>query len=120
MSQSYFRKEPSTTQVIKPIHASSLTDWVGTFSEELQRKMPDVAPMLQQLGYDPRANPPNYGQPDKIVVENTKNITKNAKLWQQKAQEYRHGINMKEVMQLYAELRREQNEQKAQGLEAKI
>lgn len=33
--------------------------------------MADVAPMLSVLGYDPYANPPNYGQPDSSVKYNT-------------------------------------------------
>ena len=41
--------------------------------------------MLQTLGYDPHANPPNYGKPDQEVAENTFDIKKNADFW--KAQE---------------------------------
>lgn len=35
------------------------------------RDMDDIAPMLSVLGYDPYANPPNYGKPDAWVVDNT-------------------------------------------------
>lgn len=36
--------------------------------------MPVIAPMLAKLGYDPYANPPNYGKPDQKVVENTRRV----------------------------------------------
>lgn len=34
--------------------------------------MDEIAPMLAKLGYDPDANPPNYGVPDGFVANNTK------------------------------------------------
>jgi len=34
--------------------------------------MAEIAPMLSTFGYDPELNPPNYGQPDGQVVNNTK------------------------------------------------
>ena len=43
--------------------------------------MENVAPMLKTMGYDPNANPPNYGQPDKEVIKNTDEIKKNNELW---------------------------------------
>ncbi|TRZ01167.1 hypothetical protein DNTS_026260 [Danionella cerebrum] len=36
--------------------------------------MPVIAPMLARLGYDPHANPPNYGRPDPLVLDNTRRI----------------------------------------------
>lgn len=40
--------------------------------------------MLRVLGYDPLANPPNYGEPDPNVADNTIHIKKNADFWKQK------------------------------------
>ena len=34
-----------------------------------------MAPMLAKLGYDPKANPPNYGTPDGAVANNTAEVT---------------------------------------------
>ncbi|RUS70370.1 hypothetical protein EGW08_021872, partial [Elysia chlorotica] len=42
---------------------------------------PPLAPMLRTLGYDPNANPPNYGQPDPNVADNTIHIKQNAEFW---------------------------------------
>ena len=36
------------------------------------------------LGYDPHANPPNYGKPDPRVSDNTLHIKANADFWKQK------------------------------------
>nr|XP_042123866.1 DNA-directed RNA polymerase III subunit RPC9-like [Peromyscus maniculatus bairdii] len=33
-----------------------------------------IAPMLAKLGYDPYANPPNYGKPDPKILENTRRM----------------------------------------------
>lgn len=38
--------------------------------------MANLAPMLSTLGYDPYANPPNYGSADNIVRENTDKVRK--------------------------------------------
>ncbi|XP_070572642.1 protein-tyrosine sulfotransferase 1-like [Ptychodera flava] len=73
--------ERSTDQVIKPINLDALTSWVGHIPQEVLDDMPYVAPMLQRLGYDPRANPPNYGTPDKLVVDNTKRARENEGLF---------------------------------------
>ncbi|XP_072909606.1 protein-tyrosine sulfotransferase 1-like isoform X1 [Hemitrygon akajei] len=64
--------ERSTDQVIKPVNIEALTKWVGKIPHEVVREMPVIAPMLAKLGYDPYANPPNYGKPDPAVIENTK------------------------------------------------
>lgn len=37
--------------------------------------MAQIAPMLARLGYDPYANPPNYGNPDPIVINNTHRVS---------------------------------------------
>ena len=34
--------------------------------------------MLAKLGYDPDANPPNYGVPDGLVANNTKEVSSTA------------------------------------------
>ena len=39
--------------------------------------------MLKTLGYDPHANPPNYGQPDPEIADNTRHIKKNSDFWKQ-------------------------------------
>lgn len=65
----------------------ALAKWVGKIPSDVVRDMADVAPMLSVLGYDPYANPPNYGNPDSFVRENTnkvsrrslKRLTKNSK-----------------------------------------
>ena len=43
--------------------------------------------MLAKLGYDPHANPPNYGQPDKLVLENEDRIQKNGAKWEKNMRE---------------------------------
>lgn len=47
---------------------------MGKIPHEVVREMPVIAPMLAKLGYDPYANPPNYGKPDPAVIENTKRV----------------------------------------------
>ncbi|XP_013383306.1 protein-tyrosine sulfotransferase 1 [Lingula anatina] len=64
--------EKSTDQVVRPVNVDALTKWVGKFPKEVIDSMNQLAPMLNQLGYDPRANPPNYGKPDDEVILKTK------------------------------------------------
>ncbi|KAG7263882.1 hypothetical protein CRUP_034221 [Coryphaenoides rupestris] len=52
--------ERSTDQVMKPVNTDALDKWVGHIPADVLRDMADIAPMLQRLGYDPRANPPDY------------------------------------------------------------
>lgn len=66
-----FRVERSSDQVIKPVNLEALNKWVGQIPEDVVRDMADIAPMLSVLGYDPFANPPDYGKPDAWVEENT-------------------------------------------------
>ena len=54
--------ERSSDQVVKPVNLDALSKWVGTIPEDVVRDMDSVAPMLRRLGYDPNANPPNYGE----------------------------------------------------------
>lgn len=86
-SSLYSRVERSSDQVIKPINLEALTKWVGHIPEDVVRDMADIAPMLSVLGYDPYANPPNYGKPDELVADNTKNVQQNMEHWERKAKE---------------------------------
>lgn len=71
---SFPRVERSTDQVIKPVNVEALSKWVGKIPADVLQDMPVIAPMLAKLGYDPYANPPNYGKPDQKVVENTRRV----------------------------------------------
>ncbi|KHJ97095.1 hypothetical protein OESDEN_02937 [Oesophagostomum dentatum] len=77
--------ERSSDQVVKPINVDALSKWVGAMPEDVVRDMDELAPMLRQLGYDPNANPPNYGKPDEVVARKTEDIHKNVKEWYKKA-----------------------------------
>ncbi|XP_078451442.1 protein-tyrosine sulfotransferase 1-like [Lampetra fluviatilis] len=66
--------ERSTDQVVKPVNLEALARWVGQIPHDVVRDMAEVAPMLDRLGYDPRANPPRYGTPESRVVDNTRKI----------------------------------------------
>lgn len=69
-----FRIERSTDQVIKPVNLEALSRWVGHIPTDVLKDMDNVAPMLKRLGYDPNANPPDYGQPDPEVIHNTERV----------------------------------------------
>ncbi|XP_067253609.1 protein-tyrosine sulfotransferase 2 [Chanodichthys erythropterus] len=84
------RTERSTDQVIKPVNLEALTRWVGHIPADVQEDMDNIAPMLRRLGYNPNANPPDYGQPDPEVINNTQRVLKgdfkaptNLKRWAQ-------------------------------------
>ncbi|XP_064159879.1 protein-tyrosine sulfotransferase 1 isoform X2 [Anguilla rostrata] len=68
--------ERSTDQVIKPVNVEALSKWVGKIPGDVLRDMAVIAPMLARLGYDPHANPPNYGRPDPRVLDNTRRLQK--------------------------------------------
>nr|XP_033811614.1 protein-tyrosine sulfotransferase 2 [Geotrypetes seraphini]XP_033811615.1 protein-tyrosine sulfotransferase 2 [Geotrypetes seraphini] len=68
--------ERSTDQVIKPVNMEALAKWVGFIPNDVVKDMAQIAPMLARLGYDPLANPPGYGKPDPVVVNNTNRIMK--------------------------------------------
>lgn len=70
------RIERSTDQVIKPVNLEALTWWVGHIPADVLDVMDNIAPMLRRLGYDPNANPPDYGQPDPEVIHNTEKVRK--------------------------------------------
>lgn len=66
-----YRVERSSDQVIKPVNLEALSKWVGNIPDDVVRDMADIAPMLSVLGYDPYANPPDYGKADSWVKDNT-------------------------------------------------
>ncbi|KAK7125419.1 hypothetical protein R3I93_020937 [Phoxinus phoxinus] len=68
------RTERSTDQVIKPVNLEALTRWVGHIPADVQLDMEKIAPMLRKLGYNPNANPPDYGPPDPEVINNTQRV----------------------------------------------
>lgn len=60
---------------MKPVNLEALSKWVGKLPTDIVEDMPRIAPMLARLGYDPYANPPRYGNPDAIVVNNTHRVS---------------------------------------------
>ena len=74
--------ERSSDQIVKPINTDALTQWVGTYPKDVLEDMNQIAPMLQEFGYDPFMNPPNYGVPDVEVYNNTKDILQNREIWE--------------------------------------
>ena len=72
--------ERSTDQVIKPVNVGALSKWVGKIPPDVLQDMAVIAPMLAKLGYDPYANPPNYGKPDPKILENTRRVSGNYKV----------------------------------------
>lgn len=83
----FFRVERSTDQVIKPVNMGALAKWVGKIPPDVLQDMAVIAPMLSKLGYDPYANPPNYGKPDPKILENTRRVSEILKVTKE-----RHGI----------------------------
>uniref|UniRef100_A0A7M4EWJ9 Protein-tyrosine sulfotransferase n=1 Tax=Crocodylus porosus TaxID=8502 RepID=A0A7M4EWJ9_CROPO len=67
--------ERSTDQVIKPVNLEALSKWIGHIPGDVVQDMAHIAPMLARLGYDPYANPPNYGSPDPLVINNTHRVS---------------------------------------------
>ena len=67
--------------MVKPINLEALSKWVGQIPEDVVNEMADIAPMLLTLGYDPHANPPNYGDPDQWVANNTLNVARQSSHW---------------------------------------
>ncbi|KAL7078867.1 hypothetical protein ACQ4LE_001871 [Meloidogyne hapla] len=81
------KTERSTDQVIKPVNLDALSKWVGKIPEDVVNQMDEIAPMLRVLGYDPNANPPNYGKADDFVRIKTEQIHKEEQKWYNKAKE---------------------------------
>ena len=65
----------------------ALSKWVGHIPDDVVSDMEEVAPMLRHFGYDPNANPPEYGQPDRQVVDNTNDVLENEEKWDQVGEE---------------------------------
>lgn len=80
--------ERSSDQVIKPVNLEALSKWVGQIPGDVLSQMDQIAPMLRKLGYDPFANPPNYGEADKEIMENTHHINNNKEYWKELAKKY--------------------------------
>lgn len=80
--------ERSSDQVIKPVNLEALSSWVGKIPSDVLNQMDLIAPMLRRLGYDPFANPPNYGDPDSKIKENTFHIQQNKEYWRELAKKY--------------------------------
>uniref|UniRef100_A0A1B6MNI1 Protein-tyrosine sulfotransferase n=1 Tax=Graphocephala atropunctata TaxID=36148 RepID=A0A1B6MNI1_9HEMI len=81
------RFEKSSDQIIKPINIVPLDKWVGFYSQDIVDEMDQIAPMLAKLGYNPKANPPNYGVPDGSVLQNTKLVQQQLQFWKDKAKQ---------------------------------
>ena len=80
--------EKSSDQVIKPINLEPLNSWVGKIPKHLLDQMDSIAPMLRTLGYNPYANPPNYGDADQKVKENAFKIQSSDQNWKELAKNY--------------------------------
>lgn len=85
-------KERSSDQIIKPINLDALTQWVGTFPEDVVKDMDEIAPMLAKFGYDPEANPPNYGVADGVVANNTRDVHDHVEEWEEKSKQLIEGM----------------------------
>lgn len=81
------KTEKSSDQIIKPVNLEALNKWVGQIPQDVIDDMPKIAPMLRTLGYDPTANPPNYGKPDQQVADNTLHIQQNVEYWKKREEE---------------------------------
>lgn len=81
--------EFSSNQVIKPVNLDALANWYGHIPRDVLPDIARIAPMLAKLGYDPASNRlPNYGSPDSFVRQNTLEIHRNRKYWEEKAKKY--------------------------------
>lgn len=73
--------ERSTDQVVKAINLEALSKWVGKIPQDVVIDMPNIAPMLSILGYDPTQNPPDYEKSDmKVNYDDIKNYAFNDKI----------------------------------------
>lgn len=68
------RVERSTDQVMKPVNTEALSKWVGQIPADVISEMAEIAPMLARLGYDPRANPPDYTKPEPMSPFNSSQV----------------------------------------------
>lgn len=68
------RLEPSTSQVVHPIHLASLTSWASSNSvlpESFISSIHRESDILKTLGYADLGVPPHYGTPENQVVNIT-------------------------------------------------
>lgn len=56
---SILKSEKSSDQLI---NSDALSSWVNHLPNDVLANMSYIAPMLTLLGYDPKANPPDYRQ----------------------------------------------------------
>jgi len=89
--------ERSSDQVIKPVNLEALSKWVGHIPDDVVEDMAEIAPMLAHFGYDPEGNPPNYGKADAQVVENTNDIKKHDREWDEIAEKVK-SLSKKDTM----------------------
>lgn len=89
--------ERSSDQVIKPVNLEALSKWVGHIPDDVIEDMANIAPMLAHFGYDPDANPPNYGKADQVVIENTNDIKEHNKDWDEIAEKVK-SLSKKDTM----------------------
>ena len=106
--------ERSSDQVIKPVNLDALSKWVGHIPDDVVEDMAEIAPMLAHfgkntiinehnsetlviVGYDPEGNPPNYGKADAQVVENTNDIKKHDREWDEIAEKVK-SLSKKDTM----------------------
>ena len=68
------------------MNLEALSKWVGHIPDDVVQDMAEIAPMLAHFGYDPNANPPNYGKPDNLVVKNTNDIQEHGEVWEHKGE----------------------------------
>lgn len=69
---------------MKPVNLQALCKWVGFYPQHLVDIIPNIAPMLRRLGYDPMANPPKYDQPDPRIANNTLHVIQHKKMMRNK------------------------------------
>lgn len=55
-----FRKEFSSAQVNRSVNTDSLYTWADNIPNDVRLDVRSLAPMLELLGYDPDAYPPDY------------------------------------------------------------
>ena len=72
---------------MKPVNLEPLTKWATAIPDDVKKEMQSIAPMLSRLGYDPNAYPPNYGQADPKVKDNTDHIRLNPEYWKKQIEE---------------------------------
>ncbi|KAK5983660.1 Protein-tyrosine sulfotransferase, partial [Trichostrongylus colubriformis] len=53
-------QEFSTSQVKEKVNEKALTSWYGCYSDDLLKKIDELAPMLRKLGYDTSSDQPDY------------------------------------------------------------